>query len=243
MDGQFLNITLDNIDEEHLCCAISDKKHAAGLDVKKQWMKERLCEGHVFRKLDEKGKIFIEYAPLEKAWVPVVGDNYQYVYCLWVAGSFKGKGYAKALMDYCINDARTQGKSGICMISSKKKKPYLSDKKFLEKFGFETVDVIQGDYELMALSFDGTKPAFLDTAKQMRIDQNELTIYYGKQCPFILTNFCEANHIPLTLHPVDTLEKAKAVPGIFNNWTVFYKGECIGVQLMNENILKKLLQR
>lgn len=247
MDGQFINITLENIDQEHICCAIGDKKHAAGVDVKKQWMKERLKEGHVFRRLDEKGKVFIEYAPLEKAWVPIIGENYLYIYCLWVAGSFKGKGYGKALMDFCIQDARAQGKSGICVISSKKKKPYLSDKKFLSKAGFETVDSIQDDYELLALSFDGTKPAFSDSAKRMKIDQKELTIYYGKQCPFIvncimqITNYCEANQIPLTLHCVDTLEKAKSVPGIFNNWAVFYHGEFVGVQLMNENVLKKIL--
>lgn len=46
----------------------------------------RLEEGHVFRKLDEKGAVFVEYAPLETAWVPVTGDNYLYLYCLWAAG-------------------------------------------------------------------------------------------------------------------------------------------------------------
>ena len=47
--------------------------------------------GHVFRKLNAKGVVFIEYAPLETAWVPVIGDNYYYIYCLWVAGPYKGK--------------------------------------------------------------------------------------------------------------------------------------------------------
>lgn len=106
MSEQFINLTIENIDKEHLCCAIADKKHQAGVAVKKNWLKERIAEGHVFRKLDEKGKVFIEYAPLETAWVPVHGDNYLYIYCLWVAGSFKGKGYAKSLIEYCINDAK-----------------------------------------------------------------------------------------------------------------------------------------
>ena len=88
MSEQFINLTIENIDKEHLCCAIADKKHQAGVAVKKNWLKERIAEGHVFRKLDEKGKVFIEYAPLETAWVPVHGDNYLYIYCLWVAGSF-----------------------------------------------------------------------------------------------------------------------------------------------------------
>ena len=71
MSEQFINLTIENIDKEHLCCAIADKKHQAGVAVKKNWLKERIAEGHVFRKLDEKGKVFIEYAPLETAWVPV----------------------------------------------------------------------------------------------------------------------------------------------------------------------------
>ena len=110
MADLFKNITCDNIENEHLCCAIADKKHQCGVEVKKQWLKGRLNEGHVFRKLDEKGKVFIEYAPLETAWVPVIGDNYIYIYCLWVSGSFKGNGYAKALLEYCVADAKKQGK-------------------------------------------------------------------------------------------------------------------------------------
>ena len=60
MSEQFINLTIENIDKEHLCCAIADKKHQAGVAVKKNWLKERIAEGHVFRKLDEKGKVFID---------------------------------------------------------------------------------------------------------------------------------------------------------------------------------------
>ena len=110
MSEQFINLTDNNIDREHLCCAISDKKHQAGVSAKKNWLKDRIAEGHVFRKLDAKGKVFIEYAPLETAWVPVLGEQYLYIYCLWVAGSYKGKGYGKMLLEYCIHDAQKQGK-------------------------------------------------------------------------------------------------------------------------------------
>ena len=185
MNESFININSENIMDEHLCCAISDKKHQHGVAVKKAWLKERIEEGHVFRKLDAKGKVFIEYAPLEKAWVPIVGENYMYIYCLWVSGSYKGKGYAKELLEYCINDAKSQNKSGICILSSKKKKPYLSDKKFMTKFGFETVDNTFEEYELLALSFDGTVPNFTDHVRKQAIDNKDLTVYYSMQCPYI----------------------------------------------------------
>ena len=98
MTETFINITVDNLDKEHLCCAISDKKHQAGVITKKQWLKERIAEGHVFRKLDAKGKVFIEYAPLETAWVPVHGNDYLYIYCIWVSGSFKEKDMQNRLL-------------------------------------------------------------------------------------------------------------------------------------------------
>ena len=160
MSEQFINLTENNIDQEHLCCAISDKKHQAGVSAKKNWLKDRIAEGHVFRKLDAKGKVFIEYAPLETAWVPVLGEQYLYIYCLWVAGSYKGKGYGKMLLEYCIHDAQKQGKNGVCILSSKKKKPFLSEKKFLLKYGFQVADTAGDDYELLALSFNGVYPHF-----------------------------------------------------------------------------------
>jgi ribosomal protein S18 acetylase RimI-like enzyme len=248
MDHTFINLTADNIASEHLCCAIADKKHQCGVIIKRAWLADRIDEGHVFRKLNEKGKVFIEYAPLEKAWVPVVGDNYLYIYCLWVSGSFKGKGYGKKLIEYCIDDAKKHNKSGICILSSRKKKPFLSEKKFMQKYGFETVDIVD-EYELLAISFNGTKPQFAESAKKQAISSETLTIYYGLQCPYIpncieqIEAYCKTNNIPLVLIKVDTLEKAKELPCIFNNWAVFYRGKFETVHLLNEGYLKKLLGR
>lgn len=243
---QFINLDVDNLEEEHICCAIADKKHQCGVNTKKEWMKEKFDQGHVFRKADVRGKVFIEYAPLETAWVPVLGDNYIYIYCLWVSGSFKKNGYGKDLLEYCINEAKDQNRSGVCILSSKKKKPFLSDKKFMIKYGFETVDTI-GDYELLALSFDGSKPCFANNVKKQEIENKDLTIYYGLQCPYIpncikeLKEFCNDNDVKLNLVKVDTLEKAKSVPCVFNNWAVFYKGKFETVHLLNVGYLKKLL--
>lgn len=245
MAEEFKNILLENIDNEHLCCAIADKKHQQGVNIKKQWLKEQIPQGHVFRKLDERGKVFIEYAPLEIAWVPVVGNNYIYIYCLWVSGAFKGKGYAKQLLSYCIDDAKKQGKSGVCILTSKKKKPFLSEKKFMQKFGFTVVDDV-GEYELLALSFDENKPTFAKSVKNQSIESKDLTIYYGMQCPCIpncieqIKIYCENNNIPVNLIAVDHLEKAKNLPCIFNNWAVFLNGEFQMVHLLNEGFLKKM---
>ena len=85
--NQYINLTLENIEKEHICCAIGDKKHQAGVTQKKEWIKNKIKDGHVFRKLDARGKVFVEYESIETAWVPISGSNYEYIYCLWVAGS------------------------------------------------------------------------------------------------------------------------------------------------------------
>ena len=152
MDTEFINLTTENLANEHLCCIIRSKKSHPGVEAKRQWLSERLSEGHVFRKLDAKATVFIEYAPLETAWVPINGDNYLYLYCLWVTGSYKGKGYGKALMEYCLADAKEKGKSGICMLGAKKQKSWLSNQAFAKKFVFDVVDTTDNGYELLALS-------------------------------------------------------------------------------------------
>ena len=229
MDADFVNLTKENLVDEHLCCIIRSKKPHPGVEAKRRWLVDRLPEGHVFRKLDVKEKVFIEYAPLETAWVPVEGDNYLYLYCLWVAGAYKGKGYGRTLMEHCLADARDRGKSGICMLGAEKQKAWLSDQSFAKKYGFQVVDTAAGGYELLALSFDGTEPHFLPNAKLQTIEEQELTIYFSRQCPYTeqalktVRQHCEQNAVPLHLIEVDTLEKAKALPCVFNNWAVFYK--------------------
>ena len=249
MEPEFINLTPQNLADEHLCCIIRSKKPHPGVETKRQWLSERLGEGHVFRKLNEKAVVFIEYAPLETAWAPIAGDNFLYLYCLWVSGEHKGKGYGKALMDYCVNDAREQGKSGVCMLGAKKQKGWLSDQSFAQKFGFKTVDATDYGYELLSLSFDGTQPAFMPKAKKGQIESKELTIYYSLQCPFIpqylerIKRFGQENHIPLALHQIDTLKKAKELPCVFNNWALFYQGKFVTVNLLDAAALERVVNR
>lgn len=249
MDTDFINLTTENLANEHLCCIIRSKKNHPGVEAKRQWLSERLGEGHVFRKLNAKATVFIEYAPLETAWVPINGDNYLYLYCLWVTGSYKGKGYGKALMEYCLADAKEKGKSGICMLGAKKQKSWLSNQAFAKKFGFEVVDTTDNGYELLALSLDGTTPRFAPNVKTPKIESKELTIYYDLQCPYIRQNIemikqhCEKSNVPVSFIQVDTLQKAKELPCVFNNWGVFYNGNFETVNLLDINYLMRILNK
>ena len=92
------------------------------------------------------------------------------------------------------------------------------------------MDTTLDGYRLLTLSFDGTKPRFGKNAKGQAIESQELTAYYSAQCPYIhqsvelVRKTCEELEASCTLISVDTLEKAKSLPCVFNNWAVLYQG-------------------
>lgn len=138
--------------------------------------------------------------------------------------------------------------SGICTLTSKKKKPFIGEKKFFEHFGFKVVDSI-GDYELLALQFDDKKtPEFNDSARKMAIDSDDFTIYYSPECPYVeyevkeLLAYANEKNIKINFIKIDSLEKAKNAPCIFNNWANFYKGKFISNTILNANSFEKLIK-
>ena len=59
-----------------------------------------------------------------------------------------------------------------------------------------------------------------------------------------MKEYCEANGIPASFILVDTLQKAKALPCVFNNWAVFYKGRFETVNLLlDPAVLKRILKK
>ena len=77
---EYIRITKENIDKEHICCAMSGKQSI----VKKEWLKQRFEDGLVFYRSVERGKCFIEYIPAGNALVPIDADDWIYINCLWL---------------------------------------------------------------------------------------------------------------------------------------------------------------
>lgn len=96
----YIRLSPENLESEHICCAISNAKDPQVI-AKKQWLAERLGEGLVFLKADVRGKCFIEYIPAENAWAPIDAPGYMFIDCLWVSGSFKGHRYSNDLLNEC----------------------------------------------------------------------------------------------------------------------------------------------
>lgn len=40
--NEYINLTIENIENEHICCAIGDPKHQKGVENKKDWIKKQI---------------------------------------------------------------------------------------------------------------------------------------------------------------------------------------------------------
>ncbi len=240
----YIRITKENIDKEHVCCAMSGKQSIE----KKEWLKQLFDEGLVFYRSVEHGKCFIEYIPAENAWAPITAEGYLFINCLWIAGSMKGHGYSNDLMEQCIKDARAQGQKGICIFSSaKRKKEFLSDPKYLAYKGFRVADEADCGITLMYLPLceDAVLPQFKDCARHPQIEEKGFVIYYTDQCPFTyywvprVAQAAKQNGIPLkTVHITDK-ETAQNLPAPVTNYALFRDGKFITHAIQSD---KKFLE-
>ena len=244
---EYIKVTRDNLEKEHICCAISNNKDVQ-VSSKKAWLAERFDEGLVFLKSAERGKCFIEYIPAENAWVPIIADGYMYIDCLWVSGSFKGHGYSADLLNACIEDSRTKGRTGLCILAAAKKKPFLADPGFLKYKGFTVCDEADNGILLWHLPFEtGTdRPRFRECAKHPRIEEKGYVLYYTSQCPFnakyvpILEQTAVENDIPFHAIHICSREEAQNAPTPVTNYALFHDGEYISNEQMNDKKFLKL---
>ena len=243
----YIRVTKDNLDSEHICCAISNNKDVQ-VASKKAWLAERLEEGLVFLKSVERGKCFIEYLPAEMAWNPIEAEGWLYIDCLWVSGSFKGHGYSNDLLAACISDGRAQGKKGLCILAAAKKKPFLADPKYLKHQGFSVCDEADNGIQLWCLPFDpeAAKPAFKACARHPHIDETGYVLYYTSQCPFnakyvpIVEQTAKEHGIPFRAIHLESREAAQHAPTPVTPYALFHDGASLTNEQMNDSKFLKL---
>lgn len=244
-----VTLTEQNLKDEHICCAISDKKCSEGYEAKKELIRKQLKDGFVFKKLDVRGKVFIEYVPAENAWIPVDAPGYMMINCFWVSGQYKGQGNGKALLNECLKDS--SDKNGIAVVTGQKKMPFLPDKKFFQKQGFELCDTAEPYFELWykKLKDDAPLPKFKDTVISGTCENKEgLTVYYSNGCPFTeyyvnteLVKVVKERGFKLKVIKIESKEQAQNHIVPFTIFSIFKDGEFVTHHLLNERYFDKFI--
>ncbi len=247
---EYIKVTKENLESEHICCAISGNNDIQ-VSSKKAWLADRFDDGLVFLKSVERGKCFIEYIPAENAWNPIDADGYMYIDCLWVSGSFKGHGYSNDLLSACIADSKEKGKIGLCILGAAKKKPFLADPKYLSHKGFSVSDEADNGIQLWYLPFssDAPAPKFKEYARHPHVDEDGYVLFYTSQCPFnakyvpIVEQTAKEHNIKFKAIHIDNKEAAKSAPTPVTTYALFYNGEYLTNEQMNDAKFLKIAAR
>ncbi len=239
--NDFIQLNAESIADEHICCAFSDKKCAESYQAKKDWLQSEFNNGYVFRRLNERAKVFIEYGPAETAWVPVSAPNYLNVNCFWVSGKYKKNGYGKALVQSALDDAKKQQKHGLVTVVGTRKFHFMSDTNWLLKQGFEEVDQTSSGFSLLVKKLDANAPdpTFNDSVRSGECDHKKgIVVYYSNRCPFAefharesLVETAEKRNLPLTIIKLDSMEAAQNAPSPATIFSLFLNGKFMTTDL------------
>lgn len=244
---RFLHVESSNIQREHICCALSGAKHAEGVKRKKEFLAAGFAGGLVFRKLDVQGKVFVEYAPAEAAWRPVVAPGCLVIHCLWVSGRYKGQGFGGDLLQHCIE----QGKQYSGVVAVAGSAPFLTETAFYVRHGFEVVDRASGfDLVYHRASDKGPSPRFGDAARRGRVPQKEgVHLEFCHQCPFVpdtvaqMSLAAEQRGLKVTTRRLASAAEAQQAASPFGTFGVFLFGELLTHEMMTTAKFDALLAR
>jgi GNAT superfamily N-acetyltransferase len=238
-DIQIIDLTPDNIADYGVCGYKDAGKHNE-LRNKIEWFKEYYSKGLRIKALiTAKGGYqgMLEYLPGRLAHRPVNADGYMFIHCIFVGfkKEFKGQGYASALIDECISDAKNHKMLGVSVVT--RKGSFMAHNEVFLKKGFKIADKAKPDFELLALKFDheSITPGFKADILDNLHDYNDgLTIIRSAQCPYteknvkaILETAEKKFNLKTNLIDANDPESAQNTPCAFGTFCIVYNGEII----------------
>jgi hypothetical protein len=249
---KIIDLTPENIPEYGVCGYKDTGKHVE-LRRKIDWFKEYYPKGlRIKALLSNKGGYqgMLEYIPGKYAHRPVDAEGYMFIHCIFVGfkSEFKGKGYASALIDTCIEDAKSLNMIGVAVVT--RKGSFMADKDIFLKKGFIAVDSAKPDFELLVMKFDKTAidPKFKPFSPEKY--NNSLTIIRSAQCPYSVKNVdailltAEKLKIKADLIEIKDAESAQQTPCAFGTFCIIFNKEVISHHPISnkrfENIMAKL---
>lgn len=257
-DIQILDLTPENIADYGVCGYKDVNKHKE-LRSKIDWFREYYPKGlRIKAAISDKGEYLgmLEYIPGKYAHRPVDAENYMFIHCIFVGfrSEFKGKGYASALIDECIGEAKKENMQGVAVVT--RKGSFMADKPIFLKKGFQVADHAKPDFELLAYKFDATSkdPAFkADMEAALNEYKDGLTVIRSPQCPYTEKNVAAILHtsekkfgLKTRLIDLTDAESAQQIPCAFGTFCLIYNGKVISHHPISntrfENIMEKMIK-
>ncbi|MEQ8235880.1 MAG: GNAT family N-acetyltransferase [Syntrophomonadaceae bacterium] len=238
-DMKIIDLTPENIADYGVCGYKDMKKHPE-LRRKIDWFNKYFSKGlRIKIVISEKGSYqgMLEYIPGKYAHRPVETDGYMFIHCIWVGflKEFKGRGYATALIQACIDEAKNQNMKGVAVVT--RKGSFMAKDDIFLKLGFEVVDTAEPDFHLLAMKFDSSTkdPRFkADIQKNIAKYKKGLTILRSPQCPYseknvdaMVKSAREQFNLDTQLINLDEADAAQNSPCPFGVFCMIYDGKII----------------
>lgn len=257
-DISIVNLTPENIADYGVCGYKDVRKHVE-LRKKIDWFTKYYSKGLRIKVLySQKGGYqgMLEYIPGKYAHRPVDADGYMFIHCIFVGfkNEFKGKGYASSLVDECIKEAKDQKMMGVALVT--RKGPFMVHNALFLKKGFQVVDSVKPDFDLLVLKFDhkAKDPRFKpNLAEQSKKYDQGLTIMRSAQCPYTEKNVnailesAKKMKLKTTLVEIEDADAAQNTPCAFGSFCLINNGKIISHHPISNtrfmNIMKKELKK
>lgn len=99
----------------------------------------------------------------------------------------------------------------------------------------------------MPFDDNASVPKFKENAKRPHIDKQGFVVYYTHGCPFpakyvpTVEQAAKNKNIPFESVLIDSKEKAQNAPCAWTNYAVFYNGNYVSNEILNEKKFLELL--
>jgi len=248
---EIFTVDASNVEQRRFFCYKS-KPTTEGYHRKSEWLAARFDEG-LRIKIANEGKRslgFIEYLPGEVCWRAVRADGYMLIHCLWVVGKAKGKGYGSRLVQECIEEARSQGRHGVAMVTSSGH--WLAGDAILRRNGFEAIAQAPPSFGLLVHRFDDAPlPSFPeDWEERCRRFGQWLTVVRTDQCPYVEmvtgTVLATAEDMGIPGRVVElgsAREVQEAAPSPYGVFNVVCNGDLVSYHWLGDKQLRGRLQK
>lgn len=256
-DIKIIDVTPNKIVDYGVCGYKDIRKHKE-IRNKIDWFEKYYDKGLRMKVLfsDSGGyQGMLEYLPGEFAHRPVNASGFMFIHCMFIGlkKEFKGKGYGSLILNTCIEEARKQKMKGVAVVT--RKGSFMASKDIFVKNGFDIVDKVKPDFELLVLKFDDLfdTPSFKkDVFEDLTKYKKGLTIMRSPQCPYteknvnaIIKKAKEMFNLKADLIDVKDAGTAQKVPSPFGTFCIIYNGEVITHHPISnkrfENIMNKLI--